>query len=266
MRVLRKCDGRRPRFAVKGFGAILAGSIHGNGWVHCYGTASWNHAMKAKASSCSTTACCEQTCPATAPPTPPYHNFICHFSLRPSPLRIAKPLSRVHSQSHLSSRFSLPFSSLMTHSGHSTVPPPRVLISSPTLRVKPDRLNGLQRGKRLAQKEKKQSRSFFEVNLTCRLLLMMLSRRLLDDRQQFDGEGHSIPSFPHPSGIYIRYGIGAKSDETERGRHFRYHQLENGRAALSDVSQDLGVTMRLAVELNASNPSKNFILFCNVTR
>ena len=82
MRVLRKCDGRRPRFAVKGFGTILAGSIHGNGWVNRYGTASWNHAMKAKASSCSATARCEQLCPAT---TPPMHLITISFAIPPSP-------------------------------------------------------------------------------------------------------------------------------------------------------------------------------------
>ena len=66
--------------------------------------------------------------------------------------------------------------------------------------------------------------------------------------------------FPHPSDIYIRYGIIAKSEETERGRHFDYHQRQDCHAALGDVLQDLGFTVRLAVERNASNPSRSCIL------
>ena len=192
--MLWQCDGRRGGFAVRGFGAIFAGSIHGNGWVHRYGSASWNHAIKANASSCNTTACCEQPCSATHPPI---HPTTISFVVPPLPyLSYSKqcPLSRVPSQLVLSSRFPLPFSSLITHSGHLTVPPPRVLISSPTLRVKPDCLNGCSEvyGSR---RRKKQMRSLLRLHLACRLLLMMLSRWLLDDRQQFDGEGHPIHSF-----------------------------------------------------------------------
>ena len=196
MRVLWQCDGRGGGFAVRGFGAIFAGSIHGNGWVHRCGSARWNHAMEANASSCSTKACCEQPCPAT---TPLIYPTTISSVIPPIPYPLScllkeMPLIRVLSQSSFSSRFPLPFSSLITHSGHLTVSPPRVLISSPTLRVKPDRLNGCSEvyGSR---RRKKQMRSLLRLHLACRLLLMMLSRWLLDDRQQFDGEGHSIHSF-----------------------------------------------------------------------
>lgn len=37
--------------------------------------------------------------------------------------------------------------------------------------------------------------------------------------------------FPHPSDIYISYEVVVMLEETERGRHFHYHQLQDGRTA-----------------------------------
>lgn len=83
MRVLRRCDGRRGRFAVKGFGAMSLGSTHGNEWALAMILLAGIIAMKANASSCITTACCEQPYPAT---TPPIHSTTILLSFLVAPI------------------------------------------------------------------------------------------------------------------------------------------------------------------------------------
>ena len=154
MRALRQCDGRRGGFAMKRVGTIFAGSIHGNGWVFRYGTASWNHAMKAKASSSSTTACCEQSCPATTPPIHPTIISFVSFLLPLSSLLKSMPLIRVSSP--IISLLPLSLTFFISHY------PLRSFDCAATagtyLLANPPRQTGssqwLQRGIRLAQKDK----------------------------------------------------------------------------------------------------------------
>ena len=154
MKVHRQCDGRRGGFAVKGFSAIFAGSIHGNGWVLRYGTASWNHAMNAKASSSSTTAYCEHTCPAC---NPPIHSTTISFVTPPFPyLRCSKQCPLSASPPPIISLLSLFLTSFISHY------PLRSFDCAATagtyLLANPPRQTGsfqwLQRGIRLAQKER----------------------------------------------------------------------------------------------------------------
>lgn len=141
-------------FAVKRFGAIFAGSIHGDGWVYRYGTASWNHAMKAKASSCSTTAFCEQPCPATTPPII-LSQFLLSFLLPSiSPAQSDAPYPRPFP---VISLLPLPLTSFISH--HPLRSLDRAATAGTYLLANPPRQSGssqwLQRGIRLAQKEKK---------------------------------------------------------------------------------------------------------------
>lgn len=131
------------------------------GWVHRYGSPSWIIAMKANASSCGTPACCEQSCPAITPPIPPLQ-FPLSFRLPLSSL--LKSNSPYPRPFPIISLHPLPLTSLsflIIHSGHMTVPPPRVLISSPTLRVKTDPLNGCSEVYGSRRRKKKSNHEFF---------------------------------------------------------------------------------------------------------
>ena len=92
---------------------------------------------------------------------------------------------------------------LIIHSGHMTVPPPRVLISSPTLRVKTDPLNGCSEvyGSR---RRKKATTISFEVAPR----LQTASDGVQPLAPSMTGSSlmvRDIPflPFPHPSGILI---------------------------------------------------------------
>ncbi len=138
---------------MKGFGANFVGSIHGNGCVHRYGSASWNHAMKANASSCSTTACCEQPCPATIPRIHPTTTFLSFLLPLSSLLKSNAPYPR-HFQ--IVSLLSLPLTSFISH--YPLWAFDRAATAGTYLLANPPRQTGssqwLQRGIRLAQKEK----------------------------------------------------------------------------------------------------------------
>ena len=138
---------------MKGFGTGLNSWY---GWVHRYGSASWIIAMKANASSCGITTC-DESCLATIPTIHPTTIQLVLPCTPIFPARKQYPLS-ASLPNHLSSPASshLSFISHYPLRAHN-----RAATAGTYLLANPPRQNGpsqwLQRGIRLAQKEKKQS-------------------------------------------------------------------------------------------------------------
>ena len=133
------------------------------------------------------------------PPLPTIHyNFSCPSVSPIFPAQRQFPLCASPSQS--SSPPALPFTSFISH--HPLRAHDRAATAGTYLLANPPRQNGIlsmvaaRYTARAEGTKKKQSRFLSRLCLPCRLLLMGVQPLAFpsNDRQQFDGEGHSIPS------------------------------------------------------------------------